>query len=140
MKLQWTAPVLTANLLQVTDTSLNSRPWRGFAAESVRQNRPERRCSRIRRRSVETTAPRRFAGVVVSCCSRIRFVADFRRGHELRSTFSGQRLRRIAVAGLFSLRRNCQLAILIRAVHSAVVGSEWSDMTTTRGRVLTVSR
>jgi len=36
MKLQWTAPVLTANLLQVTDNSLNSHSWRGFAAESVR--------------------------------------------------------------------------------------------------------
>lgn len=36
MKLRWTTTELTASLLQSTDTSLNSHPWRGFDAESVR--------------------------------------------------------------------------------------------------------
>ena len=37
-----------------------------------------------------------FAGVLVTCCSRLRVVTDLRRGHELRSTFSGQRLRSVS--------------------------------------------
>ena len=36
MKLHWTMPELTASILQSTDTSLNSHPWRKFDAESVR--------------------------------------------------------------------------------------------------------
>jgi hypothetical protein len=36
MKLQWNTPMPNASLLKAAGTSLNSHPWRGFSAESVR--------------------------------------------------------------------------------------------------------